>query len=111
MRKFLLIGSLLAVSVSATANDAIKYTCKMGNAERVIEVAYTSTDKPVPCTVSYTKDGNAQTLWSYESTEGQCEAKAAEFAEKQSDWGFSCTVESNGNETSSNATEAATSAQ
>jgi hypothetical protein len=106
MRKFLLLGSLLVVSVSATANDAIKYTCKMGNTERVIEVVYASADKPVPCTVSYTKDGDAQTLWSYESTEGQCEAKAAEFAEKQSGWGFSCS-----NETSSDAPEAETSAQ
>lgn len=106
MRKFLLLGSLLAVSVSATANDAIKYTCTMGNAKRVIEVVYASTEKPIPCTVSYTKDGNAQTLWSYESTEGQCEAKAAEFAEKQSGWGFSCS-----NEAGSNASEAETSAQ
>lgn len=106
MRKFLLLGSLLVVSVSAAANDAIKYTCKIGNAERVIEVVYASTEKPVPCTVSYTKDGDAQTLWSYESTEGQCEAKAAEFAEKQSGWGFSCS-----NDTSSDAPEAATSAQ
>jgi len=111
MRKFLLLGSLLAVSVSATANDAVKYTCKTGNAERVIEVVYASADKTVPCSVSYTKDGATQTLWNYESTQGQCEAKAAEFAEKQSGWGFSCTSESNGNETSSDAPEAATSAQ
>ena len=90
MRKFLLLGSLLMVSVSATANDAVKYTCKMNDAERVIAVVYTSTDKPAPCTVSYTKDGVTQTLWSYESTEGQCEAKAAEFAEKQSSWGWTC---------------------
>ena len=55
MRKFLLLGSLFAVSISASANDAVKYTCKMGNAERVIEVVYASADKPVPCTVSYTK--------------------------------------------------------
>jgi len=93
MRKFLLLGSLLFVSVSATANDAFKYTCKMNDAERVIEVVYASTDKPAPCTVSYTKDGVTQTLWSYESTEGQCEAKAAEFAEKQSSWGWSCNNE------------------
>lgn len=106
MRKFLLLGSLLAVSVSATANDAVKYTCKMGNTERVIEVVYASTDKAVPCTVSYTKDGDAQTLWNYESTESQCEAKAAEFAEKQSGWGFSCS-----NEAGSSASEAETSAQ
>lgn len=111
MRKFLLLGSLLAVSISASANDAVKYTCTMGNVERVIEVVYASADQLVPCTVSYTKDGDAQTLWSYESTEGQCEAKAAEFAEKQSGWGFNCNTESNGNETNSDASEAETSAQ
>lgn len=106
MRKFLLLGSLLAVSISASANDAVKYTCTMGNVERVIEVVYASADQPVPCTVSYTKDGDAQTLWSYESTQGQCEAKAAEFAEKQSGWGFSCN-----NEAGSSTSEAETSAQ
>ena len=93
MRNILLLGSLLVVSVSATANDAIKYTCKMNNAERVIEVVYASADKSAPCTVSYTKDGVTQTLWSYESTEGQCEAKAAEFAEKQATWGWTCSNE------------------
>jgi hypothetical protein len=93
MRKFLVLGSLLAVSMSASANEAIKYTCKMNNAERVIEVVYASSDKPVPCSVSYTKDGATQTLWNYEGTQGQCETKAAEFAEKQSNWGWSCTNE------------------
>ncbi|MDF3014581.1 MAG: hypothetical protein K0Q78_2785 [Cellvibrio sp.] len=90
MRKFLLVSGLLAASVSANANDAIKYTCTMDNAERVIEVVYASADKAAPCTVSYTKDGVTQTLWRYESSEGQCEAKAAEFAEKQSSWGWTC---------------------
>ena len=106
MRKFILLGGLLAVSMSAAANDAIKYTCSMNNVERVIEVVYASPDQPVPCSVSYTKDGATQTLWNYESTEGQCEAKAAEFAEKQSGWGFSCD-----NTASNEATEATASAQ
>lgn len=96
MRNFLLLGSLLVMSVSATANDAIKYTCKMNDAERVIEVVYASTEKPAPCSVSDTKDGVIQTLWSYESTEGQCEARAAEFAEKQSTWGWTCNREASG---------------
>jgi hypothetical protein len=106
MRKFILLSSLLAVSASATANDAVKYTCTMGNVERIIEVIYTSSDKPVPCSVSYTKDGATQTLWNYENTEGQCETKAAEFAEQQSGWGFNCS-----NEASSQTTEATASAQ
>jgi len=40
--------------------------------------------------VTYTKDGETKTLWHYESTEGMCESKAAEFAEKQIHWGWSC---------------------
>jgi hypothetical protein len=107
MRNFLLLGSLLVASASATGNDAIKYTCKMNDAERVIEVVYTSTDKPAPCSVSYTKDGTTQTLWSYESTEGQCEANAAEFADKQSSWGWSC----NNGASNNNAPAATASAQ
>ena len=95
MRNYFLLGSLLAVSISAAANDAIKYTCKMNNAERIIEVVYTSTEKSAPCSVSYTKEGATQTLWNYESTEGQCETKAAEFAKKQSTWGWTCNKENN----------------
>lgn len=110
MRKLFIFNSLLAVSMSAAANDAIKYTCTMNNVERVIEVVYASPDQPVPCSVSYTKDGATQTLWNYENTEGQCEAKAAEFAEKQSGWGFTCASESNQSEATSDASEV-TSAQ
>ena len=62
----------------------------MNNAERIIEVSYTG-DKAVPCAVNYTKDGATQSLWNYESTEGQCEAKVTEFVEKQKSWGWSCT--------------------
>ena len=91
MRKFILLASFLVVSAPVIANDAITYTCTMNNAERTIEVAYAATEKPTPCTVSYTKEGATQTLWSYANTEGQCEAKAAEFAEKQSGWGWNCT--------------------
>ncbi len=90
MRNFLLLSSLLMVSASAVANEAIKYTCTLNNAERIIEVVYNSTDKPTPCSVSYTKDGDTQTLWHYENTQGQCEIKAEEFVAKQNGWGWSC---------------------
>lgn len=99
MRKFLLLGCLVTASVSAAANESIQYHCKLNNAERIIEVVYASTDKPTPCTVNYTKDGATETLWSYENTQGQCEAKATEFSEKQSSWGWSCSSEANSNAT------------
>jgi hypothetical protein len=84
-------ANVLAIGSSATANDAIRYTCTNGGAERVIEVSY-STANPVPCEVTYKKDGESKSLWRYENTTGQCEAKAAEFVEKQRGWGWTCSA-------------------
>ncbi len=87
----MLIGSFTIIS-SAFATEPVKYICTLDKAERIIEVSY-SGEKAAPCVVNYTKDGTTQKLWSYEMTEGQCEAKAAEFAEKQKGWGWNCTQE------------------
>jgi hypothetical protein len=93
MRHLVLLVGVIAMSNSTFANEPVKYTCTLNNAERIIEVNYSS-DKAVPCKVNYTKDGTTQSLWNYESTEGQCEAKATEFAEKQKSWGWNCTTAS-----------------
>ncbi|HTF98771.1 MAG TPA: hypothetical protein VL995_21715 [Cellvibrio sp.] len=90
MRNVVMLIGVIAMSGNAFAVEPVKYTCTLNNAERIIEVSYTG-DKAVPCAVNYTKDGATQSLWNYESTEGQCEAKAAEFVEKQKSWGWSCT--------------------
>ncbi len=92
MRHAVMLMGTIAISSSAFAVEPVKYICTQDKAERIIEVSY-SGEKAAPCSVSYTKDGIAQKLWSYEVTEGQCEVKAAEFAEKQKGWGWSCTPE------------------
>lgn len=90
MRHVIMLVGICTMSSSAFAAEPVKYNCTLNNAERIIEVNYSS-DKTVPCTVNYTKDGATQSLWTYETTEGQCEAKAAEFTEKQKSWGWNCT--------------------
>lgn len=87
-----MLFAAIAMGGSAFAAEPVKYICTLNKAERIIEVSYTS-EKAAPCNVSYTKDGATQKLWSYEVTEGQCEAKAAEFADKQKGWGWNCTQE------------------
>lgn len=91
MRHAVMLIGTIAIN-STFAAEPVKYICTLDKAERIIEVSYSS-EKAAPCAVNYTKDGATQKLWSYEITEGQCEAKAAEFAEKQKGWGWSCTQE------------------
>lgn len=89
MRQLIAISGLMLVSAVVFAKDSIKYTCTLNNAERVIEVVYT-TDEATPCDVNYTKEGETKTLWHYQGTQGACEAKAEEFVNKQVNWGWDC---------------------
>lgn len=77
------------IALNAFAEE--RYVCSHGDAERIIEVVYLSTDAPVPCEVTYSKEGNQQTLWSAQNEAGYCESKAQELAQKQAGWGWSCT--------------------
>ena len=86
--KALLFVGLNMLSLSALAD--ISYSCKLNDAERLIEVVYANAGQALPCSVNYTKDGSTQTLWHYENSQGLCESKAAEFAEKQTQWGWTC---------------------
>lgn len=90
MKKHFILGFAAIVSVNALANDNIKYTCTNNEAERVIEVVYTTPDQAVPCEIHYTKDGQTQTLWTFSNEAGACEIKAEEFVAKQSGWGWQC---------------------
>lgn len=92
MRHLFVTGALALISVSAAANENIKYVCTHDSAERVIEVVYTTPGQAVPCEIHYTKDGQTQTLWTYQNEAEQCESKAASFAEKQTGWGWQCTT-------------------
>lgn len=90
MRQLLLLVSFIVISVSSFAAENITYTCALNGAERLIEVIYLESGQELPCEVRYSKEGETQVLWTYASEIGQCEDKAAAFAEKQAGWGWQC---------------------
>lgn len=85
----ILLGILFTICFSQVALADTTTICTSGNMERKIEVVYLGADT-VPCEVRYTKDGNTEVLWSAQAEEGYCEARAAEFVEKQRGWGWAC---------------------
>lgn len=83
------IGMLFTLCFSQVALANTTYVCTHGDMERRIEVVSLST-ATVPCEVRYTKSGNTEVLWSAQAEEGYCDARAAEFVEKQQGWGWEC---------------------
>lgn len=82
---------LLTLGASALV-QAETYQCTNGGMERTISVVYQTPGQPVPCEVHYTKDGNVQTLWRADNEAGYCENQAQAFADKQSGWGWACSL-------------------
>jgi hypothetical protein len=87
--------ALLALVVPgiAIAQDAGKYQCTHGDLVRRVEIL-TEPGLTVPCEVHYYKDteapGESQVLWSAQTQEGYCMAKAEEFVARLQGWGWSC---------------------
>lgn len=80
---------MLASCCSALAADNHTTHCQLGDAVRIIEVVYPQGTE-LPCEVHYTKDGQDTVLWRASNETGYCEQKAANFAEKQRNWGWQC---------------------
>jgi hypothetical protein len=92
----IIISSILAIfCFSQIALAGTTYVCTSGDMERKIEVVYLGAGT-VPCEVRYTKNGNTEVLWSAQAEGGYCEAKAAEFVEKQRGWGWECVESTEG---------------
>ena len=108
-------GALASMAMTgALAQPPTSYVCTSGGLERRIQVIY-ETGLLVPCEVHYVKDAESadapQVLWRAANEEGYCEAKAAEFVQKLTDWGWQCaspTNESEPTEQSADDTEALT---
>lgn len=83
------VGVLFVICFSQVAFANTTYVCSQGEGERRIEVVYLGTGT-APCEVRYTKDGMTEVLWSARAEEGYCDARAAEFVEKQRGWGWVC---------------------
>jgi len=78
----------LLLSLQTMANET--FVCLSGSAERKISIVYDTPGQDVPCAVTYEKGDGIQTLWSAENEAGYCEVKAAEFVERQREWGWDC---------------------
>lgn len=84
-----LIAGLTLGSAQALANTE-SYTCVKGDDKRVISVVYSTPGQTLPCEVFYEKADGGNSLWRASNQEGYCEEKAAQFAEKQTTWGYTC---------------------
>ena len=86
MKKLLLLA-LCALPAQAVENQAMH--CQRADAVRIIEVVYPQ-GTALPCEVHYTKDGQTSVLWRASNEAGYCEQKAADFTQRQRDWGWQC---------------------
>lgn len=94
INKITIAAGLTLISPMLLADHGITYTCTMDGAQdRVIKVIYNEEGKTTPCEVTYTKEGETKSLWRYENTQGECEKRADEFAEKQRAWGMTCNTD------------------
>lgn len=91
MKTFLLaalsLAALFTLSLQAADNQAMH--CQRADAVRIIEVVYPQGTE-LPCEVRYTKDGQTSVLWQASNEAGYCEQKAADFTQRQRDWGWQC---------------------
>lgn len=92
MKKFAIAAMLLSATAATQAMENSKTICTHDTTTRIIEVVYTG-EGALPCEVQYTKSEGPQTLWSAKNAENYCESKAAEFVEKQQNWGWTCVAE------------------
>lgn len=83
----LFVSALFTLSLQAAENQAMH--CQRADAVRVIEVVYPQGTE-LPCEVHYTKDGQTSVLWRAGNEAGYCEQKAADFTQRQRDWGWQC---------------------
>jgi len=89
----LVLALAATIPTVASAQDTNKYTCTLGDLTRRVEVV-AEPGVSVPCEVHYYKDdempGERQVLWSAQNEQGFCEARAQEFAQQLSGWGWNC---------------------
>lgn len=77
-------------SVAALAGQTHTTHCQLGSDVRVITVVYPEGGE-LPCEVQYQRGSEQSVLWRARNEAGYCEQKAAEFVEKQRNWGWQCT--------------------
>lgn len=80
--------------VADPAAPAARFTCRIEELTRHVEVAYDHPGQAVPCSVLYDKEtenpGDIKTLWSARNEAGYCEDKAANFVDQLEELGWTC---------------------
>ncbi|WP_196139591.1 hypothetical protein [Aliikangiella sp. G2MR2-5] len=84
-----ILGLAIIASSSLSAAENLTTVCKSADNIREISIVYPEGTQ-TPCEVHYTKKGETKVLWSAKAESGYCESKAADFIEKQKDWGWQC---------------------
>jgi len=75
---------------SADDSGNLVSTCTNGGQTRIISVIYDNDETDAVCEVTYEKSTGVQTLWSANNERDYCKERAAEFVQKQEDWGWTC---------------------
>lgn len=88
MKWLLLIVLFMHAQAWADASTA----CVNGSQIRVLVLDYAVDGQKLPCQVIYKKGLESEVLWSATGSAGFCEAKLAEFLQKQKAWGWRCTL-------------------
>ena len=85
--------SLLVMPGLASGAFASAWTCHKAELTREVIIFYPEAPARLPCKVFYAKpdeDVMPRALWEAKNTQKYCEQKAAEFIEKLSSMGWSC---------------------
>lgn len=88
MKWIAIIGLLISGPALADQNIA----CVSGTQIRVLVLDYVTQGQKLPCQVIYKKGLDSEVLWNATGQVGFCEAKLAEFLDKQAAWGWTCTA-------------------
>lgn len=88
----LLTAGWVSFLILGTAQADQSTACVNGGQIRVLELDYAVEGQKLPCQVIYKKGFESEVLWKASGQAGFCEAKLAEFLEKQKEWGWRCTV-------------------
>jgi len=90
---FGLLGALLtsADPVQAETSAAQHFVCGHGNEVREVAVKF-GPDNQLPCVVTYTKQGQEETLWQALYEENYCGVRAQELIAKLEGFGWRCSL-------------------
>jgi hypothetical protein len=85
----MVVGSTMTAQ-PAFAQDA--RICTSGSVERRVEIRYAGQPGQAPCEVTYTKQGQEQTLWTAQRDVAFCERKADGLVDTLENAGWNCSV-------------------